>query len=115
MRSIDLVLFGPLPGDYLPGAIPMREPYDGSSYVVPVDDAARCPNPACVASRDHGPVRAEFQVSGGTPTEVEDRRVEARAACRSCGFGIGKLVVYANTIFGLEEDRRVTGGRPRVY
>ena len=40
---------------------------------------------------------------------------EARAACGHCGGGCGKVIVRVRTLFGLEEDRAVLEGRPRVY
>lgn len=40
--------------------------------------------------------------------------IEGDAVCMACGAHVGRLVVKASTIFGLEEDAAV-GLRARVY
>jgi hypothetical protein len=43
-----------------------------------------------------------------------ERTIEGRALCCRCRRPIGRLVVHANTLFGLEEDRAVVA-RCRAY
>jgi hypothetical protein len=80
-----------------------KEPFKGSEHVV-VEGA--CPN--CDAN--------PFKVAGFAGTRVETHdTIEAVAACLGCQTRVGKLVVKVDTIFGIEEDRRVLAGPWRVY
>jgi len=58
----------------------------------------------------------DLQVAGyGDSHNPDDRTTESKAGCARCGGSIGTLIVKHNTLFGIEEDRRVTAGRCRVY
>jgi hypothetical protein len=46
---------------------------------------------------------------------VDHDTITAPALALCCGAEVGKLVVTMNTLFGIEEDRAVLNGRPRVY
>lgn len=68
-------------------------------------------NPGCKAqaSHDAGPLHVF------SDEQIErDRTIEGRALCCRCRRPIGKLVVTADTLFGLEEDRAVVA-RCRAY
>lgn len=108
-----LHLFGPEPGSFLPEPVTLRQPYADSTFVVPADAARRCPNPTCPAPGGSDDV--PWKVAGASEHAIDDRTIEAKGVCLGCRFGVGKLVVHVNTIFGLEEDRAVLRGRPRVY
>lgn len=83
----------------------MREPYVKAAYVEGREGTA-CPH--CKAS----PIRAR----SNEHIVVHDREVHGSAYCMNCEETVGKLVVKMNTLFGLEEDRRVMiHGRCRVY
>ena len=82
-----------------------RVPYDAAKYVLVV---GACPE--CRASND-----AEFEVVGGAIRHQSDREMVGDAVCRHCNEHIGAIVVVYDTIFGAEEDQRVTAGRYRVY
>lgn len=59
---------------------------------------------------------ATFRVrSNATPTEDGYDTITGRAECARCRSKVGVLTVKVVTLFGLEEDRRVLHGRPRVY
>lgn len=45
----------------------------------------------------------------------DDRTLRGGAYCVACGDPVGWLYVHPDTLFGLEEDERVTNGRARVY
>lgn len=84
--------------------IPLRLPYDGSEYVVA--DGKRC---ECGGD--------PLTVCGARGTDREDDRgmIEAAAICARCRGILGTIRIEIQTLFGLEEDRRVLNGRPRVY
>lgn len=79
-------------------------PYAGAAHVE-VD--AECPH--CHVKPLH--------VAGVRGTEEEGfDTITAKAGCVGCRGLLGKLVVTMSTVFGIEEDRRVTEhSRCRVY
>ncbi len=60
---------------------------------------------------------------GAAPLKIRGRGIEMRghdfeeapAFCLCCGSDAGRVRVTYSTIFGIEEDRAVLSGRPRVY
>ncbi len=83
--------------------IPLVEPYDGAPYV----ENSRLH--ACEGCE-------ECMVYCRTCETVDDRRKIGTALCYLCDELVGGvLVVEIDTLFGIEEDRRVLMGRPRVY
>tara|TARA_R110002126_G_scaffold81426_1_gene200670 strand:- start:6552 stop:6833 length:282 start_codon:yes stop_codon:yes gene_type:complete len=56
----------------------------------------------------------ELRVRGGDYTQHYDMYT-CKANCAQCGEHLGEMTVTVSTIFGIEEDRRVLQGRPRVY
>lgn len=82
-----------------------REPFPTARRVLA---QGACPD--CGAS-DEG----EFTVAGGIVRYTDDREQIADAVCLDCNSHIGALRVQFDTLFGVEEDRRVLLGRPRVY
>ncbi|MGK3981196.1 hypothetical protein WMF38_56895 [Sorangium sp. So ce118] len=58
----------------------------------------------------------EFRVIGDIARQkIGHDTVTAPALALCCGSEVGAVHVELNTIFGLEEDRAVLNGRPRVY
>lgn len=74
--------------------------------------------PACGTSLEDDRGRTVHKVAGraGSMVREHDRYVST-AACVGCGEVLGRLVAVVSTIFGLEEDERMTGPsrRWRVY
>lgn len=79
-------------------------PFDGADHVV-VDGMAcpACANPAPLKVR-----------GGGIESRDHDSET-AIATALCCGAPVGQLWVTFSTVFGIEEDRAVLNGRPRVY
>lgn len=88
-------------------------PYAGCPHVLAPGTCPHCGAGEKDAAPATGPV---FQVSGGDPTRKSDRYV-AVATCCACKAHVGRLEAVFETIFGLEEDERMTGpgARWRVY
>ncbi len=96
------ISFKPLEG----AAIPCYLPYEGADYVVPAHPIT-CPAPGCGTV-----ITNQFQ--GGEMTHDHDTYY-AVVRCSGCGGRLGQLRAEVSTIFGIEEDARVLGGRCRVY
>jgi len=85
------------------GVFKARLPYDGAGYVVV--SGLECPE--CNAE-------GGLRVRGPSPVTDHDT-MRSRAVCADCDQGVGHITVKFNTIFGIEEDKRVLNGRCRVY
>lgn len=82
-------------------AIPLRLPHAEAPYVEASGrQCPHCAEPLRVFSREE---------------EEGHDEVRGRGRCTSCKEIVGELVVKVSTIFGIEEDRAVLYGRPRVY
>ena len=80
-------------------------PFDNAAWVVVEHEAC----PWCSAV----PVRIRTR---DRSIEGHDKYVGHEVVCVDCGLQVsGVLVVRMDTVFGLEEDERVTQGRCRVY
>jgi len=79
-----------------------HEPFKGGPVV-----HVNVPCPACKRE-------PPLLVSGWRSHRGHDT-VTARAVARCCDTDIGTIAVKMSTIFGLEEDERVTAGPWRVY
>ncbi len=55
------------------------------------------------------------EIRGHGVTHHDHDTFFARASCLACDAHVGTLRATVSTIFGIEEDRAVLGGRPRVY
>ena len=76
-----------------------KQPHDHADHVT-VSEACAC---------------GSHSVRGlGVHTRTHDEYI-ADAVCCKCEARRGQLVVSVSTIFGIEEDERVTNGRCRVY
>lgn len=87
---------------------------DGSTVAVtvPYDDAPHAEaDTACPVCKAPAPIL----VAGTGKRIVNDREVHADGYHLACKAHLGLLVAKPDTLFGLEEDRRVLHGRPRVY
>ncbi len=81
-------------------------PYEGAEFVC-VEGAC----PACGVCVD-----AVFKCIGKSDEQsVGHDTITAPALALCCEKHIGTMVVTFSTIFGIEEDRAVLNGRPRVY
>ncbi len=81
---------------------PARVPFAGADHAL-VDAAC----PICKTP-------APLKVRGVSPSHDHDTwSADAMAVC--CGARIGQLQAKVSTIFGIDEDRAVLNGRPRVY
>lgn len=78
-------------------------PYDGAEFV---ETKGPCPHCAVTPIKTRGDDHEQ---------SIEHDRITAPAYCFDCRGYVGKLLVVFSTIFGLEEDARVLGGRARVY
>jgi len=58
---------------------------------------------------------APLRVVGRNNHIVDDRAWEADGVAVCCGGELGRIRYEPDTIFGIEEDRAVLNGRPRVY
>jgi hypothetical protein len=85
------------------GTFPAAPPYEGADHV-----RSDIPCPACGASAPSSVRGAGVDVRGHDSEE-------APAVALCCGATLGRIVVTYSTIFGIEEDRAVLNGRPRVY
>lgn len=56
-----------------------------------------------------------LSVRGKGARETERDVYEAEAVCADCSATAGRLIVTLGSIFGAEEDARVTGGPWKVY
>lgn len=58
-----------------------------------------------------------FEIKGDTKSKVQvnDLVFVCVAYCTNCQKPVGTLKVEMETLFGLDEDRKVLQGRPRVY
>ena len=56
-------------------------------------------------------------VGSGREIDPENRHDTYRADghCTACGGNVGVIRAKVSTLFGIEEDERVLGGRARVY
>lgn len=54
-------------------------------------------------------------VTGNGPHQRNHDTYDSIAACVGCGVIRGRLEAQVSTIFGIEEDEAVLGGRCRVY
>lgn len=105
--NINLHLTGAAP-DAEPVAC--RKPYESAPFVWAPGAA-----PCCQVRDEH---EDAYRVAGdGAKRETGHDTVRAPAVCLTCHAVIGELVVTMSTIFGLEEDDRMTGpsARWRVY
>lgn len=85
-----------------------REPFPGSGGVL---CQRACPH-GCEDISETG--SGLYAGASGTVTETE-RGMTGQAICVGCRKPVGTILVAYDTIFGIEEDRRVLHGRPRVY
>lgn len=96
------IRFHPLEGPAREAALP----FEGADHVVV---EGKCPNLACDQ-------REPFRAAGARGTMVRGHDTyTSDAGCVACKLVTGKLVVTVSTLFGVEEDERVLGGRCRVY
>lgn len=65
---------------------------------------------ACPLCR-HAPLHA----SGSGEQVTGHDTITSACVCRTCDKRIGSIVVTMDSLFGIEEDRRVLNGRCRVY
>lgn len=79
-----------------------RAPHADAEYVI-----ARGACPKCSAS--------PWRACGSGDQRVGHDTLSAACRCLECGAIVGEIVVTMDTIFGIEEDRRVLNGRCRVY
>jgi hypothetical protein len=64
---------------------------------------------------DHRPELLDRMQVRGFRADFDDREVNAPAECTRCRSEVGSIRVVYDTLFGAEEDARVTGGIWRVY
>lgn len=58
---------------------------------------------------------APCEVRGSGVSHHDHDTYYARAIARCCGADVGELRATVSTLFGIDEDRAVLDGRPRVY
>ena len=85
------------------GTRSLRQPYEGADYLI-----ASNGDPTCYRC---GTV---FKLRVPRYRTEHDRYIGA-GRCVSCDADLGTVTVRVDTIFGIEEDRRVLDGRCRVY
>lgn len=83
--------------------IAMEWPERGVQFVSPENIGHQCPQ--CFQ-----PLQCNAPKSCQT-----DRCVYGDARCIHCGALVGRLTIWLDTIFGLQEDDLVLNGRARVY
>ena len=86
------------------GTFKARLPYKGADSVFVSREAHDCPETG----------GDEISVYGGTTHNDHDTHY-AKCYCRVCGESVGQIQVKVKTLFGIDEDRAVLQGRPRVY
>lgn len=92
---------------FIPGSSSERRPlvFTGEEPSLDVADTA-CPH----CSQPLSVVGDKLEA-----TEVGDREWHSPAHCAACSRPVGTIIVQPVTFFGIEEDRAVLYGRPRVY
>jgi len=85
-------------------------PYDGATHVTCNAD---CPH-GCIRPSELG-LKLRMKVRGNGIQRRTHDTYFARAVALCCDKEIGTLETRVDTIFGIEEDERVTSGPWRVY
>ena len=78
---------------------PASVPYDGADHVI-TEERCECGGVQAVGMGDR---------------ETGHDYIEETSRCCACSKTRGKIRVTFSTIFGIEEDERVTRGRARCY
>jgi hypothetical protein len=86
----------------------------GDRLAITIHDTGPSPHGE-VACECHACGSYPLMVQGHSMKVVEDRAYEATGIGVCCGAVAGVIRAEPSTLFGLEEDRAVLGGRCRVY
>lgn len=84
-------------------------PFEGADHVV-VGGVDKCPSCGRECEKE-----TPFKVRGTGNHPIDHDTFSANAVALCCGAWVGTIRVKVDTIFGIEEDRRVLNGRCRVY
>lgn len=88
--------------------VPLRLPYDGAKYVLAVDTKEHCPY--CGAGGE------DFKIAGNKRRPSKDNTAwVADGGCLACRAWLGDLVAETGTLFGVEEDERVSNMGVRIF
>lgn len=82
--------------------ISAAKPHEGAKFVAVEGTCPRCEKPLRLAGVVNGMVTTHDTITSD-------------AGCVECRAVLGTITVHTDPIFGIEEDRAVLEGRPRVY